>query len=244
MTTLKTTSRRAAQAAARNETTQMDPALSRLLAASITVRARRLQSLPIGRGEAETVYIIRSGVLHVAARVPGGRREVLCLLYPGDIFRTASAPPLSDVSLIAASAAEVGRLRWNAVESLAHGDIEVARYLSRAEASLHARQMLHAAAIGGLSGEARAASFLIELGLRTGQRTAGGVAIDIALTRSDIADYLALNADTLSRIMTRLRSKGILTQSGRRHAVITDWPGLCSLSPIAETQQKMEQPAA
>lgn len=240
MTTTSKAARRPNQSAARSDTAQSSPVLARLLAASITVRARRLQSLPIGRGEAETIYIVRSGVLHVAARVPGGRREVLCLLYPGDVFRTASAPPLADASLIAASAAEVGRLRWSAAEALAQQDIEIARYLSRAEASLHARQMLHAAAIGGLNGEARAASFLIELGLRTGTRTTGGVAVDIALTRSDIADYLALNADTLSRIMTRLRSKGILTQSGRRHAVITDWNGLCALSPIADTQQKME----
>lgn len=237
------TSRRAPGSSAKAESTSIDPALGRLLAASITVRARRLQSLPIGRGEAETVYIVRSGVLHIAARVPGGRREVLCLLYPGDVFRTAFAPPLSDVALIAASAAEVGRLRWSSAESLSQSDIEVARYLSRAEASLHARQMLHAAAIGGLNGEARAASFLIELALRTGSRSASGIAVDIALTRSDIADYLALNADTLSRIMTRLRTKGILTQSGRRHAVITDWTALCELSPIADTQQKMEAPA-
>lgn len=238
------TTRRTMQPAARAEPATTDQALGRLLAASITVRARRLQSLPIGRGEAETVYIVRSGILHVAARVPGGRREVLCLLYPGDAFRTAAAPPLADAALIAASAAEVGRLKWSAAEALAQSDIEVARYLSRAEAALHARQMLHAAAIGGLSGEARTASFLIELALRTGSRTPNGIAIDVALTRSDIADYLALNADTLSRIMTRLRARGIITQSGRRHALITDWQALCAASPIADTQQKMEFPNA
>jgi CRP-like cAMP-binding protein len=126
----------------------------------------------------------------------------------------------------------VWRLPAERFETLIAADSALALPLHRQLAEQHARTLLHVAAIGSLSGEERVASFLIELALRIGKRTTLGVAFDVPLSRTDIADYLELNADTLSRIMSRLRVKGVVAQTGRCRAVLPDWEGLCALSPV------------
>lgn len=210
------------------------PALRLLLEAGVTVRARRRQRLAPALDQQEVLYGVRSGMLLLSSTLPGKRREHLTILYPGDVFRTAFAPPIPDISLTAATAVEVSRLRWSAAEQLALNDSGVGRYLARATAALLQRQTMHIAAIGALSGEERAASFLVDVALRLGTAAGDGVAFELPLTRSDIADHLSLNADTLSRIMSRLKSSGIFHTAGRRRVVISDWHGLCALTPIAD----------
>lgn len=210
------------------------PALRPLLDAGVTVRARRRQRLPLMLEQREVLYVIRSGVLLLSANLPGKRRELLTILYPGDIFRTAFAPPIPDIALTAATAVEVARLRWSAAEQLSHTDSGVADYLTRATATLLQRQTTHISSIGALSGEERAASFLVDAALRLATSTGDGTTFELPLTRTDIADHLSLNADTLSRIMSRLKGSGIFHAAGRRRVVISDWRALCALSPIAD----------
>ena len=99
-----------------------------------------------------------------------------------------------------------------------------------------ARRAIHVAAIGQFDCQQKVATFLIELALRTGTPSAGGgVAFDLPLSRTDVADYLGLNADTLSRTMSRLRSSGVLTHTDRNRAVVRDFRALATLSPAARS---------
>jgi hypothetical protein len=88
--------------------------------------------------------------------------------------------------------------------------------------------VVHTAIVGGLSGEDRVVSFLIELTLRLGTPAAAGITFTVPLSHTEIADYLALNADTLSR-SCRASRLAVSYGPGPR-------PGgefLCALSPVA-----------
>jgi len=198
-----------------------------------TVRARRSQQLSLSTGHAETVYIVRSGLLVLQTTPPGKHRQLLTPLYPRDIFRPAFAPPLPGIALTAVTPSELWRLPSSAFETLLGADAALGQHLNRQLADQHARTILHAAMVGGLSGEERVASFLIELGLRIGAPCANGISFEIPLSRADIADHLALNPDTLSRIMSRLKARGLVAQTSRGRAVVPDWEGLCRQSPLA-----------
>jgi CRP/FNR family transcriptional regulator, anaerobic regulatory protein len=198
------------------------------------VRARRYQQLALATSNAETVYIVRSGLLVLQATAPGKHRQILTLHYPGDVFRSGFAPPLPGLALSAGLTSEVWRLPASKFETLLGSESTLAMHLSGQLAAQHARAILHVATIGALNGDERVASFLIELGLRIGMRSAAGLSFELPLSRTDIADYLALNADTLSRIMSRLKSKGVMAQTGRCRTVVPDWDALCALSPLAD----------
>jgi CRP/FNR family transcriptional regulator, anaerobic regulatory protein len=206
---------------------------------AVIVRARRRQQVAFTAGRNEAVFIVRSGMLVLQMSAPGKHRQLLSVLYPHDVFRAAFAPPLPGLALTAVSAAELWRMPAAAFETEITRDLDAGPQLNRQLADQHGRSILHCAMIGGLSGEERAASFLLELALRIGNPSANGAAFEIPLSRTDVADYLSLNADTLSRIMSRLKGRGLVAQTGRDRIVIPDLEALSDLSPIADTLQAL-----
>jgi CRP/FNR family transcriptional regulator len=77
---------------------------------------------------------------------------------------------------------------------------------------------------------------LTYLALRSGiALTTGEVGFDMPFSRKDLADYLGLNPDTLSRIISGLRSQDILARSERRRSVVRDVRALAALTPAAQS---------
>jgi CRP/FNR family transcriptional regulator len=50
------------------------------------------------------------------------------------------------------------------------------------------------------------------------------------MTRGDIADFLGLTTETVSRVFTRLRQKGLITYDAAKHVVLRDRPALAALA--------------
>jgi CRP-like cAMP-binding protein len=197
------------------------------------MRARPNQQITLEAGPAEAIFV-RTGLLVLRTELPNKRRQILNVLYPRDIFRTSFSPPLPEAALAAAVASEIWRIPSNTFETLPNSDPCLGALLSRQLAAQQSRANLHVAAIGSLNGEERVASFLIELALRIGSTSPDGIFFQIPLSRTDIADYLALNADTLSRIMSRLKARGIVVQKTRGRVLIPDGKMLRDLSPITD----------
>jgi CRP-like cAMP-binding protein len=62
----------------------------------------------------------------------------------------------------------------------------------------------------------RVATFLLEMD----ERMEGNGSIDLPMSRRDVADYLGLTLETVSRSISQLRSSGALKLSGARHIEI------------------------
>ncbi len=201
------------------------------------VRVRRRQRLALDHAPAESMYIVRSGLLGIEAALPGKHRQLLALFYPGDIVRRSLVPELPGVTVSAMNVAEVWRLPPRGFDTLLAASAETNTHAQWQLANQHARAALHGSIVGGLCGDERFASLLIELGLRLGTpaAAAAGVMIESPLSRTDIADYLALNPDTLSRISSRFKARGLLLPARSGRLVLPDWNGLCAASPVADT---------
>ena len=199
------------------------------------VRTRRGQSLSLTLEGAETVYAVRSGTLMLRVSFPEGMRQVVTLLYPGDVFRAAFAPPAASAHLSAVGPGEALRFRWAAFSELAVANPEIGRFFDDAVSRQTARAAIHMAAVGRFDCQQRLATFLLELALRTGVHApCGGLDFEIPLNRTDIADYLGLNADTLSRTMSRLRASGVLSHPERNRGLVRDVDALVALTPAAQ----------
>lgn len=211
-------------------------ALGAIGARACTVRTRRGQDVPLRFEGSEIVLIVRSGFLTLQVAPPEAPRQVVALLFPGDVLRSSFAPPQAHSRLTSASAVELWRMRWNAFEALAAEDAGVERFFQAALAKQMARQAIHITALGQFNGEQRVATLLIELALQTGiPSPAGGIVFDLPFCRNDIAAYLGLNADTLSRIVSRLRGSGAFSQLKRNRALLRDFRALAALSPAAKS---------
>ena len=167
--------------------------------------------------------------------MPGTSRQVVAILFPGDVLCSGFVPREADGTLTPANTGELWRLRWPVFAELSAKDAAVASFYHEAIDRQMACRAIHVAAIGQFDCRQRVATFLLELALRTGtpSPSGGGVVFDMPLSRIDVADYLGLNADTLSRTMSRLRSSGVLYHSERNRVAVRDLRALAALSPAS-----------
>lgn len=198
------------------------------------VRLRRRQVLSFANARLDSLFVVQSGLLALQTAIPGKPRQLLSLHYPGDVIGLAVPPPLPQAALYAIVPSELWRLPKTTLDGLLAHDPALSGHITRRLSVQGARALLHTAMIGALSGDERATSFLIEQGLVAGTPSAHGVSFDMHLSRNDVADYLALNADTLSRIMSRLKTRGLVAQAGRTRMIVPNWNALCAESPIAD----------
>ena len=157
-----------------------------------------------GQGErADLVYRMISGTVRTSRFMADGRRPIGDFYYPGDVFglettgsHSMAAEALSDCVILAASRqamlaaggeSELKDLMWDATVR----DLESARE--------------HLTLLVRKSASERVASFLLGLAQRRGES-----AVELAMGRQDMADYLGLTIETVSRMITQLQSAKIV----------------------------------
>lgn len=214
--------------------------LARLRAIAQVTRLRRHQNEPLS--DAPRSYIVRSGLVAISAAPASDRSAIVELLYPGDILMAGDAAPLPELKLVASLPCEFWRLSPGALAAEIARDGTLANELLERQNAQRSRLQLHVAILSGLSSEQRTAALLIEAACRLGARNANGVAFELPWSRSELADYLALNADTLSRIMSRLTHSGLLERISRTQLAVRDWQALLTLCPLSQAVLALHKP--
>lgn len=204
----------------------------------VSLKWRRGHRLPLEQLDDDVLLLIESGCLTCETMLPGSRRQILLVLYPGDMFCQSFAPPLPDLHLTASTNVSLKRFRVDVCSNDRAGE-ELRRRKLAAATELTARTCLLAAARGRLSAEERLATLLSEIALHTGHPAAGGHTFEVPLSRTDMADYLALNADSLSRIMSRFRASGLISTPRRNLAIAKNLDALLAATPLGTALSRM-----
>ena len=164
-----------------------------------------------GEGEpAGEVYRVVSGAVRSFRVLCGGRRQICDFYLPGDLFgveagvdRRATAEALTDSMIVVA--------RRSALVDELDGGASARRLWVLAVADLQ-RSQDHVLTLGRRAASERVASFLVELAARMGD----GDSLELPMSRQDIADYLGLTIETVSRTFTQLQAAGLIKVSGCR----------------------------
>ncbi len=223
---------------------ETQPLPGALVKLGVAINLRPRQRLAVGH-DSSYIYLVRSGVLMLEGLPQTSSRQILDLYYRGDIVRPAIVPALPGINLLSATQAEVLRIANARLDSLTDTDADARRWCDCAMARQYPRRLLQLATIGTLTGEERVASMLVEFALRMCEGAhQESRTFELPLTRTDMADYLSLNADTLSRVMSRLRQSGVLGTAGRARAFVPNFSALCALTPLADTIKSVHEAKA
>jgi CRP-like cAMP-binding protein len=215
--------------------------VARLRSLAQAQRLRRRQRLTLFGPDA--IYIVRSGLVAVEGAPLPDARAILELLYPGDIVVSALQAPIPDLALTTATAAEFWRLSTQAFSQELQRDPLLSEHIFHRLNAQRARMQLHVAILAGLASEQRVAALLIEAACRLGVSDGKAITFELPLSRTEVAEYLALNADTLSRIMSRLTQTAVIERSGRAQMTIRDWDGLLAHCPLASAVMALHKGA-
>jgi CRP/FNR family transcriptional regulator, nitrogen fixation regulation protein len=160
---------------------------------------------------AEFLYQVVTGSVRTYRMLDDGRRQIVAFYLPGDVFGVEAG----DVHLASAEAISESRvLVVKRASAMARAELE--RDLSRQLWTLAVdelqRVQQHSLALIR-SAEERVAGFLLEMA----DRCNSGAEIELPMSRQDIADYLGLTIETVSRTFTQFASSGVIAlQTSRR----------------------------
>jgi CRP/FNR family transcriptional regulator, nitrogen fixation regulation protein len=169
-----------------------------------------------GEGEAaEYVYKVISGAVRAMRFTSDGRRQIMAFYLPGDVFGF-DLKDAHGFSAEALAASDILLVRRSAIEKAGSGDVRAARaLLELSAAQLHQAQE-HAFILGRKGAGERVAAFLLQLA----ERLCAAGEIDLPMSRSEIADYLALTIETVSRAFSHMEREQMIALPNARHVVV------------------------
>jgi CRP-like cAMP-binding protein len=173
---------------------------------------------------ADYLYKIVSGTVRTYKVLVDGRRQVGAFYLPGDMFgletgdeHAFSAEAISDCKIIV--------IKRSVVLALAARDNEVARQMWELTARELHRVQEHSLVLIK-SAEERVAGFLLEMA----ERGAGGGTVELPMSRQDIADYLGLTIETISRTLKHLEDAAAIEVAKRRRILLRNRSALRRLN--------------
>jgi CRP-like cAMP-binding protein len=178
-----------------------------------------------GEGEpADYIYRVVRGAVRTYKVLADGRRQVGGFYLPGDMFGLEPADQHT-FSAEAIAESKVLVIKRSAVEALAERDREVARQLWSLTGRELRRVQDHILLLIKSAHE-RLAAFLLEMA----DRVSGGNAIELPMSRQDIADYLGLTIETVSRTLTHMESLATIEVPSSRRIVLRNRAALSRLN--------------
>jgi len=178
-----------------------------------------------GEGEpADYVYKVVSGSVRTYKVLADGRRQIGAFYMVGDVFglesgeeHTFSAEAISDAKVLV--------IKHSALVALAERDNEVARQLWALTGRELNRVQGHILLLIKTAQE-RVVGFLLEMAARASNNGA----LELPMSRQDIADYLGLTIETVSRTLTILENTAAIELPTSRRIVLRNRSALNRLS--------------
>jgi CRP/FNR family transcriptional regulator len=189
----------------------------------------RRRTVPAGQvlswaGDPNTLCanIVR-GVLKVTASMADGREQIVGLLYSGDFV---GQPFAEESALTVTALAETDLCCYprGTFENVLDDFPRMERMLlKRTMSSLNeARERM--LRLGRQSAQERVAGFILEIAMRAGlEDEEGELNVVLPISRGEMADFLGLTIETVSRQLTRLKTEGVIAfAKGDRVCTIPD----------------------
>jgi len=161
------------------------------------------------------LFNVVRGALRLSKLLPDGRRQVTGFLFPGDFLglSVGGIYPYTAEALAPSELCRFDRTKFTRIldryPKLEH------QLLSLASNELVQAQE-HIMVLGRKTASERIATVLLKLVGRIGKKGNGGCALDLPMTRMDLADYTGLTTETVSRTLSQMKKEGVIATVGMR----------------------------
>ncbi|WAC62113.1 helix-turn-helix domain-containing protein [Pseudoxanthomonas sp. SL93] len=190
----------------------------------------RAGELLVREGEARRgVFTVTRGALRRMRLLPDGRRLVAGFLMPGDFIGFSGASHYRH-SIEAIIDSTVCAFSMSDMRTLCSDHPQLEReLLERACVELDATRG-NLMSLARLNPMERLAGFLVDMAMRRRRQGQDDSEVILPMTRTDIADYLGLTVETVSRSFTRLRQEGSIATDDPHHVRLLDRARLDALA--------------
>nr|WP_321458421.1 Crp/Fnr family transcriptional regulator [uncultured Cohaesibacter sp.] len=182
---------------------------------------------------ANNIYEVADGSVMLYKLLPDGRRQVVEILGPGDLFGVPAAE-VYDTSAETLTETLVHMISRKDAESSDQIQQHMKKCLISQVQNLHD----HAVLLGRKSAHERVASFLMRFVPNRGGFACTGPqkesedesVVTLHMTRQEIADYLGLTIETVSRVLSDMKRRKVITMEKQDRIRVMNVCGLCHLT--------------
>ena len=179
------------------------------------------------------LHLVRVGSLKSVALVDDGREQITGYSLAGDIVGIEGLGLASHTcDVVALEDSEVSVLSLARLDAVVQQPAALQALFGRMANDLHRGREL-TVLLGSLNAEERVATFLLDLSQRHGERGDPSTELALRMTREEIASFLGLKLETVSRTFSRLHAEGLLRVRGRAVALMD----IAGLKRIAGQEQ-------
>jgi CRP/FNR family transcriptional regulator len=185
----------------------------------------------------EALYAVRSGCIKTMTESANGDEQIVGFHLPGELLGLDGfGEGIHTCNALALETSSVCELPIDKLESLCHEvpglQRQMRRIMGREVAGDHRMLLL----LGKMSAEERLASFLLSLSSRMQERHWKGNEFNLSMPRQDIANYLGMAVETVSRLFAVFQNEKII-EVDRRHITIVDMPRLKAIVGECESDK-------
>lgn len=190
-------------------------------------------------GEAlDNLFLVKSGTFKTYLTSEAGDEKITGFQLPGDLLGAdAAVRHVHNLSAVALESSTVCSIPIKQLEYLAKGSMPEWLITQLYKEMLRERNLL---VVTGrkYSADARIAYFLLDMSARNKSHGYSAKEFKITMPQRDIAHYLDMAFETVSRVFTRFQDTGLVTIK-RPYAIITDFEKLRELADIRTLPERL-----
>ena len=177
-----------------------------------------------------SLYAIRSGTIKTYTISETGEEQITSYHLPGDLVGFDAITDMRHPSFAQAlETAMVCEIPFEILDDLAGKMPKLRQQIMRLMSSEIKNDQAMILLLSKMNAEERLAAFINNLSLRYSARGFSSKEFGLTMTRGDIANYLGLTVETISRLLGRFKKSGILSVQGK-FITITDIEKLRTLA--------------
>ncbi|SFB86266.1 Crp/Fnr family transcriptional regulator [Tropicimonas isoalkanivorans] len=198
----------------------------------LRIELQRGDRLECMTGNCLKFWSVVRGTTAVCTVLKDGRRQIVALAGPRDAICGMLADGHSPHWLEALEPCEVCEIDFTPRAAILAKDARFMRALMDIMHDQLVRTSQHLITLGRLDSTERVILFIGQLALCSAAEDGTPRPVTLPMSREDIADYLGLNAETVSRILTKLRKSGLVKFLNRSEFVVPDLDALRRRLPM------------
>ncbi|ULO06194.1 Crp/Fnr family transcriptional regulator [Paenibacillus sp. 19GGS1-52] len=183
------------------------------------------QALILEEQPSDTLYIIQQGQVKLLKITPQGKDQILHILSTGDFFgelNIFNSDELSNFSAYALKNTDICMLTKDDMERLIQENPDIALKLLKTITKRLAHTENLAQSLATKDPEIRIAYMILELGHKYGKQGKEQVKVKLPLSREEMANYVGVTRETISRKFSKFEQMGVIEINGQREITIRD----------------------
>ncbi|MCY9515776.1 Crp/Fnr family transcriptional regulator [Paenibacillus apiarius] len=184
------------------------------------------EALILEEQPSDTLFIIKQGHVKLLKMTPQGKEQILHILSNGDFFgelNIFNSDELSNFSAYALKKTDICMFTKDDMEHLVRSNPDISLKLLKTVTKRLAHTENLAQSLATKDPEIRIAYMILELGNKYGkpaQGAQGRIKVELPLSREEMANYVGVTRETISRKFSKFERLGIIEIKGTREITI------------------------